>query len=191
MSDSLSSAKLSTDEEIHPSGSNEMRFANSEEIRRDHRLFDERRYEKEFTWLYYKFNKKGYLCKICEVFYRESSAKPGGSTGTWSHNAVIFKDNLGKKLTRHDKSETHKDAMNSLTNLKIKDQFEKIDGPTNREKNKANELYIEKLIRIVHFLAHNNLPVKELYLKMTKFLSDEINEPVIKQYVEKCLKNAV
>ena len=81
--------------------------------------------------------------------------------------------------------------MNSLTNLKIKDQFEKIDWPTNREKNKANELYIEKLIRIVHFLAHNNLPVKELYLKMTKFLSDEINEPVIKQYVEKCLKNAV
>ena len=120
-------AKLSTDEEIHPSGSNEMRFANSEEIRRDHRLFDERRYEKEYTWLYYKFNKKGYLCKICEVFYRESSAKPGGSTGAWSHNAVIFKDNLGEKLTRHDKSETHKDAMNSLTNLKIKDQFEKID----------------------------------------------------------------
>ena len=60
-------------------------------------------------------------------YFIESSAKPGGSTGTWSHNAVIFKDNLGKKLTRHDKSETHKDAMNSLTNLKIKDQFEKID----------------------------------------------------------------
>ena len=27
-----------------------------------------------------------------------------------------------------------RNAMNSLTNLKIKDQFEKIDGPTNREK---------------------------------------------------------
>ena len=97
MSESSSSAELSMDDEINPSGSNEMRFANSEEIRRDHRLFDERRYEKEYTWLYYNFNKKNYLCKICEVFYGESSAKPGGSRGAWSHNAVIFKDNPGKK----------------------------------------------------------------------------------------------
>ena len=32
-----SSAKLSTDDEIHPSGSNGMQFADSEEIRRNHR----------------------------------------------------------------------------------------------------------------------------------------------------------
>ena len=67
--------------------------------------------------------------------------------------------------------------------------MEKIDGPTNREKNKVNELYVKKLIRIVHFLACNNLPVKELYPKMITFLSDEINEPVIKQYLETCPKN--
>lgn len=56
---SSSSMDLSLDDKIHPSGSNEMRFANSEEIRCDHRLFDKkenktnklkkkiRRYEKE------------------------------------------------------------------------------------------------------------------------------------------------
>ena len=85
-------------------------------------------------------------------------------------------------------NQSHKDAINSLTNLKIKDAFEKIDGPTNREKYKANELYVEKLIRIVHFLACNDLPVKELYLKMIKFLSDEINQPVNEQYLETCVK---
>ena len=58
------------------------------------------------AWLYYNFNKKDYLSKICEVFYGESSAKPGGSRGTWSHDAVIFKDNLGEKLTWHDRSES-------------------------------------------------------------------------------------
>ena len=68
MPESSSSAELSTDVEIHPSESNEMRFANTEKIRRDHCLFDERWYEKEHTWLYYNFNKKSYLCKICEVF---------------------------------------------------------------------------------------------------------------------------
>ena len=36
MSELSSSAEVSTDDEIHPPGSNEMRFANSEKIRRDH-----------------------------------------------------------------------------------------------------------------------------------------------------------
>ena len=55
--------------------------------------------------------------------------------------------------------------LKSLTNLKIKGTLEKLDE-SNKEKSKANELYIEKLIKIVHFFARNNLPVKELYPKM-------------------------
>ena len=46
MSESSSSKELSTDEEIHPSGSNKMRFADTEEIKHDHSFYDERRYEK-------------------------------------------------------------------------------------------------------------------------------------------------
>ena len=57
---SSSSAELSTNDEMHTSRSNEMCFANSEEIRCDHCSFDKRRYEKEYTWLYYNFNKKVY-----------------------------------------------------------------------------------------------------------------------------------
>ena len=124
------------------------------------------------------------------VFYGESSAKPGGIRGAWSHNAVIFKDNPGKKITRNDKSDSHIDAIKNVANLKIKHAFEKNDGTKNREKNKANELSVEKLSGIMHFLACNNLPVKELYPKMIRFLSDEINEPVITQYLETCPRNA-
>ena len=41
---------------------------------------------------------------------------------------------------------------------------------------------------IVHFLARNNLPVKELYRKIVKFLSDEINEISSKhQYLEEII----
>ena len=58
------------------------------------------------------------------------------------------------------------------------------------KKSKANELCIEKLIKIVHFLARNNLPVNELYPKMIKLLSDEINEPIVKRYLETYPKNA-
>ena len=67
-------------------------FANSEEIRRDHLLFDEWRYENGNTWLHYNFDKKGYLRQICEVLYKVSGAKPGGSRGAWSHNIIFFKD---------------------------------------------------------------------------------------------------
>ena len=81
MSESSSSAELSIDDKIRPSGSNEMRFVNSEEVRCNHRLCDERRCEKEYTWLYYNFDEKGCLCKSCEVFYGESNAKPGGNRG--------------------------------------------------------------------------------------------------------------
>ena len=105
------------------------------------------------------------------------------------HRAVYFKDNPGKKLTCHNESHSHSFALKCLTNLKIKETLEKPDE-SNKEKSKANELYIEKLIKIVHFLARNNSPVKELYPKMIKFLSDEINEPIVKQYLETCPKNA-
>ena len=48
---------------------------------------------------------------------------------------------------------TNQRVINSIRNLKIKDAFEKSDRLTNREKTKTNELYVEKLIRIVHFFS--------------------------------------
>ena len=48
---------------------------------------------------------------------------------------------------------TNQRVINSIRNLKIKDAFEKTDRLTNREKTKTNELYVEKLIRIVHFFS--------------------------------------
>ena len=58
------------------------------------------------------------------------------------------------------------------------------------EKQQTNELYVTKLIKVVHFLARNNLPVKEMYHKMIRFLSDEMEEPVLRQYLESLAKNA-
>ena len=127
--------------------------------------------------------------KFVKFFYESSSENPGGSRGAWLHRAVHFKDNPGKKLTCHDKSDNYDFALKSLTNLVIKDTREKPDE-SNKEKSKENELYTKKLIKIVHFLARNNLAVKELYQKMIKFLSDEIIKPTVKQYHETCPENA-
>ena len=94
-------------------------FANEKEIKQDHRLFDERCYEKEYTWLYYNCSKGSYMCKVYEICYGQSNAKAGRNRGTWFHVEVRFKDNPGKKLKRHDDSESHKEAVTTITNLKI------------------------------------------------------------------------
>ena len=38
-------------------------------------------------------------------------------------------------------------------------------------------------------MSRNNLSVKRLYLKFVEFLSSELQEPIIKQYLDTCAKN--
>ena len=90
----------------------------------------------------------------------------------WLHNA---QGNPGKKPRRLDKSESHKDNINSLKNLIIEDTLEKTDVlPCKKKKKqtnkqtKASELYLKKLLKIVNFLACNNLHGK-IYPKMVVF----------------------
>ena len=68
-------------------------------------------------------------------------------------------------------------AIDTLRNLQFKDTWDKSSLLTNYAKKKANELYFKKLIKFAHFLTSKHLPLKELYLKMIKFLSGKINEP--------------
>ena len=60
----------------------------------------------------------------------------------------------------------------------------------NKDWTHANKLYIGKLVQIVHFLSRNNLAVKRFYPKFVEFLSSALQEPIIKQYLGTCAKNA-
>ena len=77
------------------------------------------------------------------------------------------------------------------TNVCIKDALSKSDKKTIEGKNRLNELYIRKLIKVVHFLAANDLSAKELYPKLVSFLANDIKEPVVKQYFDACKKSEV
>ena len=57
-----------------------------------------------------------------------------------------------------------------------------------KQQKKRKDLNIGKLIKAVHFLAANNLPVKKLYPKLVSFLAGDIEEPVVKQYLHTCKK---
>ena len=82
----------------------------------------------------------------------------------------------------------------SLTMLVINKPFLVWQITGKREKPRATRRkYIGKLIHIVHFLAYlkrNNLPVKSFYQKFIEFLSNELKDPIIKQYLENCSENA-
>ena len=47
--------------------------------------------KKKNTWLYYNLNEKGYLSKISNVFYGDSSAKRGGNRGHVSRMLLFSK----------------------------------------------------------------------------------------------------
>ena len=96
----------------------------------------------------------------------------------------------GRRFRRHAESSEHKEAEVMLNNTRVEAGFSNADRQSRYDKSLSNELYISKLINITHFLARNNLSVKELYPKMVAFLSNELEEPVIKQYLESAAKNA-
>ena len=118
-----------------------------------------------YTWLYYNQSERGYMCKVCEVYYGNSPHSCGSNRGAWSQTSVKFIDNLRKKIRRHKKSSYHNKAVLAITDLKIQDTIEKSNEEEENRKS-ANKMYVGKLIRIIHFLARNNLSVKSLYPKM-------------------------
>ena len=183
--DDLSSENI-VDSEEEENAVTRFGFAGKETLKLDHRQFDHTKYEKLYKWLYFNQVKKGFMCKICEV-YGDTPTPIHGFRGAWSHKRVAFKDIPSKKLRRHQKSADHKKTILAKTNLSVKDSIQVVQ---NEDRSHANELYIGKLVQIVQFLARNNLSVKSLYPKFVDFLANELQEPIIKQYLDICSKNA-
>ena len=67
--DSNSDSDESSDEEQEESIASASAFAPKESIMKDLRLYEETRFEKLYTWLYFSQAFHGYMCKTCEVFY--------------------------------------------------------------------------------------------------------------------------
>ena len=155
----------------------------------DNRLYEATKYEDKFDWLYFNHTQQGYKCKVCEIFYRSQPSPTGGSRGAWSHKAVIFNDNAGKKIRCYHHSHLHSEAVLGITDRRMEKALE-ISDDAKQRRAEANQLYMAKLVRIVHFLARHNLAVKELFTPMIEFLAFELEEPIMKQYLKTCPKNA-
>ena len=158
-------------------------------IKDDHRIYNQSRCESMYSLLYYSQSLHGYMRKICKICYGSSPCPTNSNCGAWSRKPVTFHDNGGKKLQCHDSTESHKQAILGLVNLHTEETIGSRAKEKSQEWHEANNFYIGKLIRIVYFLARNNLPVISLYQKFIEFLFNELEEPIIKQHLENCSKN--
>ena len=76
----------------------------------DGRLFNSKKYEVLYPWLYFSGNKNGYLCKYCELFNPSSTQKfigEGVKLGTCPT----------RKLEIHDSSSRHKESLERYSNM--------------------------------------------------------------------------
>ena len=153
-------------------------------------MYDERKYAGQYTWFCCNLAKYGDLRKICEVFYNDHPCPTDRERGAWSHNAVLLKDNPKRRFQRHEKSSTHLKSILMRTIVLMEEALNLAELLSRQEKQQTNESYVTKLMKITHFLARNNLLVKEIYPKMIRFLSDEMEEPLLRQYLESSAKNA-
>ena len=51
------------------------------DISKDHRLHDQGQYECPYTWMYFNNALRGYMCKICEMYYSSKPCPSGGNRG--------------------------------------------------------------------------------------------------------------
>ena len=124
-------------------------MASQSDISKDHRLRDQGQYERFYAWLYFNNALRGYMCKICGMYYGSKPCSSGGNRGAWSHASIKFKKNPGKRIRCHEKSKDHKTAFITLTTIRMdKNLGNNTPKETNlsEERRKANTLYISKLI---------------------------------------------
>jgi len=76
------------------------------------RLFSTERYETKYTWLYYSYSNRGYMCKICEHFAT-------GKKGIFI-TCIGLGDHPTRLLESHQNSNIHMGAIQTMVLSKQK-----------------------------------------------------------------------
>lgn len=73
-----------------------------------------KKYETDFSWLYWNMTKNGYICKICEL-----AAEPGPSR-KFIDKGVLLGTHPSRKLEKHKQSKRHITSVFKYTNYRSK-----------------------------------------------------------------------
>lgn len=76
--------------------------------------FTIKKYETDFSWLYWSMTKNGYICKICEL------AAESGPSHKLIDKGVLLATQLSRKLEKHKKSNRHITSVSKYTSYRSK-----------------------------------------------------------------------
>ena len=65
-------------------------IASQSDISRDHCLHDQGQYEHHYASLHFNNPPRGYISKMCEMYYGSKTCPFGGNQGAWNHTGIKF-----------------------------------------------------------------------------------------------------
>ena len=146
-------------------------------------------YEDDYQWLFFSHTKRGWICKICEVYlYSEGSSK-----GAFSTRTCLNTSNPNHAFKNYEKSGRHKKLELKLSSNESSVYDDIIAGAekTNLNKRRTNHLYMGKCIHSIYFMIQKNIaPIRKLWW-YDQFHSRKLAEPITKQHLETCPSNAI
>ena len=144
---------------------------------------------RRLQWLFFSHTKRGWICKICELYlYSERSSK-----GAFSTRPCLNTSNPNHAFKNYEKSGRHKKLELKLSSNESSVYDDIIAGAekTNLNKRRTNHLYMGKCIHSIYFMIQKNIvPIRKLWW-YDQCHSRKLAEPITKQHLETCPSNAI
>ena len=139
--------------------------------RADRRLAGASSFEDNYQWLSFSQTKRGWMCKICEVYLYSG----GSSKGGFSRRPCLNTSDPNHAFKKHDKSPMHKKLELKLSSNEASVYDYVIAGAVkiNLNKRHTNHLYMRKCIDTIYFMIQKNIALSENYGDMN-FIAEKL-----------------
>ncbi|XP_033761513.1 uncharacterized protein LOC117343277 [Pecten maximus] len=128
----------------------------------DMRLFSSEKYESKYQWLYFSFPKRGYMCKLCEYFGRNSVFTTGTGLG----------DHPTRLLESHENSKAHTDAEEMrLASRSTTVNVHRLLNEQPLSKKDTNREVVKKLLQCANFLIRRRWALSDNFELFVKFVA--------------------
>ena len=128
------------------------------------------------------------MCKICEKYpYRG-----GASKGAFSTRACESTTHPSHAFRQHEMSERHIRLEKKTIGPGSPEMTDAlaVSKAQNINRQYVNKLYFSKCIDSIFFMIKKHWPLTDNYGDLLNFLANRIQEPITKQNLNSCLKNA-
>jgi hypothetical protein len=132
----------------------------------DQRHFYSEKYESRYSWLYYSYQNRGYMCKFCEQFAKKPT--PFSTGCSLGHHPT-------RLLDGHESSNVHKDAVSISTCTKTGEIHKLVHEKhlsASLSRKLLNRDVIKKLLRCANFMIKKRWALTDNFQDFVKFVAN-------------------